>query len=99
MRVRYIPAAVTLTAGAITCITSIIKGDEVIESLIRILVVLLVFYIIGIIAREAVRYALNLGNSKTSEGQDENAAPQSELEKGTQETEGNSTLGEKELES
>lgn len=51
MRTRYIPAGIMLTAGAVTCIISIVKNEDIVKSLITLLVVLILFYVIGLVAR------------------------------------------------
>lgn len=51
MRDRYIPAFVMLIAGAITCILDIYNKTELLTSLKRLFWVLIIFYIIGLIAR------------------------------------------------
>lgn len=54
MRDRLIPPLVTLTAGAITCIVDIYQKAELIPSLKRLLLVLIIFYIIGLIAKAII---------------------------------------------
>lgn len=51
MKTEYIPKVVTLLAGAIVCILSIVHKMDVTYSLKILLAVLVVFYIIGCIAR------------------------------------------------
>lgn len=51
MRTRYIPAGIMLLAGAVTCIVSILQKQDIIRSLITLLVVLILFYIIGLVAK------------------------------------------------
>ncbi|SES63221.1 hypothetical protein [[Clostridium] polysaccharolyticum] len=51
MKTRYIPAGVMLTAGIVTCVVSIVQKQEVIRSLVTLLTVLILFYIIGLIAK------------------------------------------------
>ncbi len=50
MRERYIAPAIMLVAGAITSVITIINQVEFFESLKRLLIVLILFYIIGKIA-------------------------------------------------
>lgn len=54
MKVNYIPAAVTLLAGAITCIYTIVKGWDTLQALATLLAVLIVFYIIGQLAKKVI---------------------------------------------
>lgn len=58
MRTRYIPAGVMLLAGAVTCIISIVKKEDGVKSLITLLAVLILFYIIGLIAKYFVEKIL-----------------------------------------
>lgn len=51
---RYIPAAIMLSAGTVTCIISIVKNMDVYYSLKILLVVLVLFYILGLIARAII---------------------------------------------
>ena len=51
MRTRYIPAGVMLLAGAVTCIVSIVQNQDIVKSLITLLVVLILFYVIGLVAK------------------------------------------------
>jgi len=58
MRERYIPALIMLIAGAITCILDIYRKADLLPSLKRLLLVLIIFYIIGLIAKEIIMYTL-----------------------------------------
>ncbi len=71
MKLRYIPAVITLIAGTITSIISIIYQNNVIHSLILLLVVLIVFYIIGNIAKRIIAYAMMLPKIDKSSDEDE----------------------------
>ena len=51
MRTRYIPAGVMLIAGAVTCIVSIVQNQDIVKSLITLLMVLIFFYVIGLVAK------------------------------------------------
>lgn len=51
MRTKYIPAIIMLTAGAFVSIISLIMKFELLYTLELLLVVLIVFYILGIIAK------------------------------------------------
>jgi hypothetical protein len=51
MQLKYIPALVTLLAGAITSIINIIHKVELITGLKRLLLVLIIFYFIGLAAK------------------------------------------------
>ncbi|HKL79837.1 MAG TPA: hypothetical protein VJ888_05305 [Mobilitalea sp.] len=54
MKQRYIPPLIMLIAGALTCILDIINKVELITSLKRLLIVLIIFYFIGIIAKAII---------------------------------------------
>ncbi len=51
MKGRYIPASITLVAGLVTSIVCLVKGIGIIRSLITLLLVLIIFYIVGRIAK------------------------------------------------
>lgn len=71
MRVRYIPAVITLIAGTITSIISIIWQYHIIDSLILLLAVLIIFYIIGNIARNIIVYAMGMVTEEDSDREEE----------------------------
>jgi len=48
------PALIMLIAGAITCIIDIYRKVELLTGLKRLLIVLVIFYIIGLIARKII---------------------------------------------
>ena len=54
MKTEYIPKIITLLAGAIVCIISIVKDMDTTYSLAILLAVLILFYIIGCIARRII---------------------------------------------
>lgn len=54
MWTHYLPALIMLIAGAITSIIDIINKVELVTSLKRLLVVLIIFYILGLITRAIV---------------------------------------------
>lgn len=58
MRERYIPAFVVLLAGAITSIINIVNKVELVTGLKRLLLVIIVFYFIGIIVKAVIKAAL-----------------------------------------
>lgn len=65
MRLRYIPALITLLAGSITCIISIVRQNEIVSSLKTLLLVLIIFYMIGLIARNMISLAMRLNNKES----------------------------------
>lgn len=86
MEIRYIPSLIMLLAGAITCITSILKEWDVTYSLAILLVVLIVFYGIGLLAQKLIINIIE-GNVFKKNVQDEQQ--QEEIEIGTKEEEEN----------
>lgn len=58
MRDRFIPALITLIAGALTCIIDIYYKSDLLSSLKRLLLVLIVFYVIGLIAKAIINKVL-----------------------------------------
>lgn len=58
MWTHYLPALIMLIAGAITSIIDVINKVELVTSLKRLLVVLIVFYILGLITRAVVEKTL-----------------------------------------
>ena len=51
MRLRYIPAIIMLLAGAITSVINVINKVENKAGLNRLLLVMIIFYFIGLISR------------------------------------------------
>ncbi len=58
MKERYIPAIIMLVAGLVTSIVCLVKGIGIIRSLIIILVVLIIFYLVGRIAKFVITKTL-----------------------------------------
>ena len=63
MKYRYLPPAIMLIAGAITCGICIYNGYETLYSLKMLLVVLLIFWFIGGLTKRALIYIMALGNN------------------------------------
>lgn len=81
MRTRYIPAGVMLVAGAVTCIVSIVQNQDIVKSLITLLVVLILFYVIGLVAKFFIEKILkDLKENKNLQQADEDDTS-SDLEK------------------
>ncbi len=59
MKIEFIPKIVTLLAGAVVCIVSIVKHMDVTYSLEVLLAVLIIFYIIGCIAKKIIQKTVN----------------------------------------
>lgn len=73
MRDRYIPPLITLTAGAVTCIFDIYRKADLLDSLKRLLLVLIIFYIIGLIAMAVIRKTLEPKNKIDNKSGDQTA--------------------------
>lgn len=58
MKTEYIPKIITLLAGAVVCIISIVKGMDTTYSLEILLAVLIIFYIIGCIVKKVIELVL-----------------------------------------
>ncbi|WP_281533000.1 hypothetical protein [Anaerocolumna aminovalerica] len=78
MQRRYIAPAIMLTAGAITIILNIIYKLELLASLKRLLLVLLIFYIIGKVAEKIIGKIAD--NQKKMEGAKESSLEETVLE-------------------
>lgn len=65
MKIIYIPATVTLTAGLITCIICIINQYDIIYSLELLLATIIIFYIIGTIAKSIIMKTIRETNTDT----------------------------------
>lgn len=66
MRQRYIPAFIMLIAAAITSILNVINKVDVLTGLKRLLLVIILFYIIGLVAKAIIRKAF-IGKPKKEE--------------------------------
>lgn len=64
MRLRYISAFITLIAGTITCIISIVRHADTLKSLKTLLFVLILFYVIGLIAQKIIMHVLKPNNKE-----------------------------------
>ena len=54
MKIEYIPKVITLLAGAVVCIISIVRHMDTTYSLEILLAALIIFYIIGCITRRII---------------------------------------------
>ena len=71
MRERYIPALVMLLAGAITSILNIVNKIKVEDGLKRLLLVLVIFYFVGLIIKAIIVRTVINAPKKGDEIQDE----------------------------
>lgn len=92
MRERYIPAFIMLIAAAITSITNIISNIDLFTGLKRLLLVIIIFYILGLISRTIIRkafaakpYAKTIADTEEideSQDQEENTESTEKIEDG-----------------
>lgn len=66
MRERYLPALIMLIAGAITSIFNIVNKVEILIGLKRLLLVLIIFYILGMIVKVIVRKLMENSSNQAS---------------------------------
>lgn len=59
MKTDYIPKVITLLAGAVVCIVTIVKGTETTTALEYLLATLIIFYIVGIIAKVLIKKVID----------------------------------------
>jgi F0F1-type ATP synthase assembly protein I len=67
MRERFIPAIVMLLAGAITSIINIVNNVDKLVATKRLLLVLIIFYMVGLIAKAIIKRALTKASKKSEE--------------------------------
>ena len=92
MKTEYIPKIITLLAGAIVCIISIVKQMDTTYSLAVLLAVLIIFYIVGCIARRIIenvmisnRFMKEQSENSQEEEDSENQEESEESESSTEE--------------
>jgi large-conductance mechanosensitive channel len=77
LRERYIPPFIMLLAGAITSIVNIINKVDMLTGLKRLLLVIIIFYMIGLVARSVIKKANKRKPNKEEEQvQEEEAKPE-----------------------
>ncbi len=89
MKTEYIPKITTLLAGAIVCIISIVKQMDTTYSLAVLLAVLIIFYIIGCIARKIIENVMISNRFMKEEAEASEEEEESEEEKEIEESEVN----------
>ena len=82
MRERYIPPFIMLLAGAIASIYNIVNKTEVLTALKTLLIVLIIFYIIGLIVKAIYLHAVVKAAKKNKDGQDDSKAAEGSPEGG-----------------
>lgn len=86
MKVNYIPATITLLAGAVTCIYSIVDDWDTLRALETLLGVLIVFYIIGTVAMKIIVRVMESNRvTKTSKEEEDTEEVKEEEEQTVQE--------------
>lgn len=86
MKIKFLPALIMLVAGAVVCIIDIVNKVDINKSLIKLLLAMVIFYIIGLIARAVINKVLSMMTDKTQEGEAQENADTGES--------GNEALGE-----
>lgn len=81
MQSKYIPAVVTLVAGLITSVICLLQKKDQLESLQILLAVLLVFYIIGVIAKVLIVRTLREDKASVDHSAEEKTETEDESEK------------------
>lgn len=81
-RTKYIPSIVSLSGGLIACIFTMLNPYDTYEILLLVLAALIVFYIVGAIARKIINKVLFVtkvdDDSETDEEEGEEAAENKE---------------------
>lgn len=80
MKKRFIPAIITLTAGLIDCLLTVGRGMTNVEFVRQLLIVLVIFFILGLLVRFLVEKGLQLLEDKEKNKVDEAGQEQSEPE-------------------
>ena len=78
MKKRFIPAIITLTAGLIDCLLTVGRGMTNVEFVRQLLIVLVIFFILGLLVRFLVEKGLQLLEDKEKNKVDEAGQEQSE---------------------
>ena len=96
MNQKYIPALIMLVAGAVTSILDIINRTPKIDSLKRLLLVLILFYFIGLVAKAIIKRAVAMKATEDIEelsGTDERRQEENGQDKNRQEAAKNEKTG------
>lgn len=72
MREKYIPAFIMLIAGLITSIINIVNKVNMLDSLIRLFLVLIIFYIVGLFTKAVIHKALKSNPKVEEDSKEEN---------------------------
>lgn len=82
MKTEYIPKVITLLAGAVVCIVSIVRHMDTTYSLEILLAALIIFYIIGCIARRIIEKVMTSNRfiKEVTEDQEKEQTDSDEIE-------------------
>lgn len=98
-RTKYIPSIVSLTGGLIACIITMINPYKTHEIFLLVLAALIVFYIVGAIARKIINKAIYVtkidDDSDTEEGEESTEDSENPENKDEEGSESESLDGEK----
>ncbi len=92
MQRNNLPLLFMLTAGAITCILTLVNGYTLNEMLLRLLVVLVVFYLLG----SLLRWSLDFFDKQNREAEEALTKAQEEALKAIEEAQKQEEVREKE---
>lgn len=97
MKAEFIPKVITLLAGAVVCIVSIVRHMDVTYSLEILLATLIIFYIIGIIAQKVILKVEN--SNRFIRQQRDEELQREEIEMDLESEQGDEEVTSRELES
>jgi hypothetical protein len=82
MKERYIPAFVMLLAGAVTSMINIINKVELVSGLKRLLLVVIIFYFVGLVVKAIIKIAYKkIPEKEETEGNKEEVTKPEETKK------------------
>lgn len=79
MKTKYIPALVMLTAGLIDCLYTMFSGLSLLDFTKRLLIVLIVFYILGVVIKIIIDMNFKNMNDSVENTEPEEAAADEKL--------------------
>ena len=75
MKTKYIPALVMLLAGVVNCLYTMLSGMSLLDFTKRLLIVLIIFYIIGVVVKIVIDMNFkDLGDDSQKKQSEENEA-------------------------
>ena len=93
-RTKYIPSIISLSGGLLACIITMINPYKTYEMFLIILAALIVFYIVGAIARIIINKVLFVTKVEEDDETDEEGDEASEKTEEGEEAEGEASEGE-----